>query len=1113
MNFKSFEKTDRKIITTAGVLLLLSGLLIWQDGWIYRLVQTRRSDLEQIGRVVKQENDVRRRYQVALSWLPIKRSADVYQGDSIFTGRDSSVVIETTSGEQLTVAPNSLVVVNQKQDSISLNISFGSVEGRVENGKKLVISSNNSLTELDGKNAVIKVDAGEGSKLLLSVISGEVRVRSPSGDRVLRQDDAAEILTNGDTQEGQFPNVALTSPMDGSVLRYREEAPVLFSWKTRRPANRTKIKIATDSAMKNVIVDSRLDGTTYSAYNLPLDATLYWQVLTESGSSPIAAFDHIGSRPPVLVYPKQGHQFFFEPLSSQQKTDVNLSWEPGSPARRYEIEIAKDGQFRKNVNLHKTKEKTFSLAGLTQGEYFWRVRAADYSDQVWSSPGYFKVGPEPSQLLAPPVPLVISSTFLIPTRIHGESFDQIHALRPRAAQKYIASRPHLTWSKVAGADRYEIQISKSKKFSQLVAQDIVTEPAFKWRAPEPGLYYWRVKALSESFKDGLYTKTQELKVQLAPPQMLSQALIVDEVPDILLLEAAPPPLHLKWNPTILTQGYEVEVSQSSDFQKPTRFLTKRADKKVQIAAPGIYFWRVRSLDEKQLPASPYSTTYTIEFQRVYKDPTEIKNLMALYPKQQDSIILVGREKSELEFKWSRPYENAQYRLEISTDPAFESVFFSTLTPVNYFKFSETFPARVIYWRVRAEDKKFVSEWTGANRFLVTYESKPFDFAESDFMFAARIKAKERQSLLIAARERRLATLRGPASNLQLRLDTPLLLVAPTEFTIESNLDPQYSPAALTKIPFEKFYAQVREYPQIKWQKVPAAERYVVEIARDRDFSQMVVKTPTWEPHLLWDTARPGRFYYRVQAFNDRYERSYYSPPVELTITVASPIPTSTDTFVEVFDEPKDSWQPPSPFTLSWLPVAFARGYEVEFSETKNFDLVKVFRTRQTSGDFRVSKTGLYYWRVRPISDRGSSIGHFSSIRSVEIIQTNRAPASVTQLTGLFPIERTMLFVGKGLMNLAFHWVSPEPEDEYHVEVAADKGFRNVLARVRGHGTKAIVNKDLPAGRLYWRVISGGSKARGLASERKVSPVAEFTLERETAPYAPPAKTAEAKTGH
>lgn len=1097
MKFHDFEKTDRKILGVAGALLVLSSALLWQGDWVYRVIKTNNVNFEQIGEVTLAKNDVRRRYETALSWLPLRRETAVYQGDSIFTGSNSTATIETRTGERISIAPNSLVVINQKKDSISLNIGFGSIEGKVEKGKKILISSNNSLTELAGDEAVVKIDAGEGNKIVLNVLAGEIRVRSQEGDKVVRREEVTEIASHARTETPEQPVLQLLTPLDGQKFKTFNEQPILFKWQSKRKFSRMKIKVSSDPEFRNTMIDSRTDDVSYSAYNLPKDTELYWKVITEGGASRTQKFAIVGERPPIPVFPKPGYQFFFDPFSpsAQAGSPVDLAWEPGSLATHYEIQLSEDIGFKKNLREYKTKEKTLALGSLPKGQYFWRLRSADFPDQPWSSPAYFKVGPERTRILASPVPQLANNIFLIPTRLHGKSAEKIRDLNKHETQKYIEKYPQLRWSAVAGAERYSVQISKNNKFTDLIVSAVVQQNFYVWKPLQPGPYFWRIKALGENYKDGLYTPVQELNIAVQPPATLSQALVIDEVPDPYLLTTPPPPLTLKWNPTVFTHFYEIELSDSSSFSKPMRFITDKDARRVQVAKTGVYYWRVRSLDKTRLPLSPFSNTYTLEFQRVYKDPSQSQNLMALYPKQQDSIILVGKNQSEINFKWTKPYPDANYRIELSYDPTFQSVFFSTETKENFYTYTDIFTGRVIYWRVRAEGRDFVTDWTGANRFLVSYEGRPFDFEQSDIMFAARLQAKERQIALLAVQKRRLAQIRAPAMTTQLQLDTPQLINPPQTFTIESNFEPGIKPEQLARQAFEKFYGQIRYYPTLRWQKVAAAERYVVEIARDRAFKQTISKTPAWDPFFTWETVRPGVFYYRIQAFNERYMRSQFSPIEKIEVTVAPPITTSPDTHVEVYDEPREMWPPPSRFKLAWRPVVFARGYELEFSEDKLFNQAKAFKTKDISNEIWVSKPALYYWRVRPINEYAVGIGPFSDVRSIEVIQTHRRPASVTKLTGVFPIDRTMLFVGKGLMHLAFHWIGPAEDSRYELELSTSPGFDNIIVNSKAGQNSTIVTKDLPEGKIYWRVRSGST----------FSAVNEFLLRREREPYAPAAK--------
>ena len=1092
MNFKLFKKSDRRILIVALLLFFLSTLLLWQDGWLIRFGE-RTVTLDKIGDVTDSKNDVRRRFVVALSWLPLKKYAEVYQGDSVFTGPNSSVVIKISSGEELIVAPNSFVVISQKKDAVAVNIGFGSIEGQMGKDKKLLISSNNTVTEVKGRDARIKVDAGEGNKLLLNVVAGEVRVRSQDNENILRTTEKALLTPKGINYDE--PNIAIVGPLEDQHLKFHFDEPIPFRWKTPHPFTRMKVKISSDVNFKKILVDSRVDENNYTAYNLPRDVKLYWQVMGEGGISRIQSFTMIGDHPPTPTSPRPGHEFFYDPAVpvNLAGSQISLEWEPGSSRDQFEVELATSRDLKRDLRKFTSLKSHLDVGFLPKGNYFWRVRSTEFPNERWSSISSFKVDPEPSKMLSAPVPVITAENFLIPTKIHGLTAAEFSKFSTEKWQNYIEALPELHWSTVAHAKRYGFQISANKDFQKLMGSQNSSQSFYRLKLIEPGQFYWRVKSENATADAGLYTSTQTLNVGVAPPQSLTKPLIIDEVPDRELLDATPPALKISWNPTVFTKFYEVEFGSSSDYKSATTFITANNDRQIQIERPGVYFWRVRSLDNQRNPISPYSPSYTLEFKRIYRDPALSKNLLAIYPQQQDSIIMVGRDQSEIEFRWSNAYreKKAHYRIELSYEPNFETVFFSDSTEYNFYKYKTPFMASVVYWRVRAEASNFTSEWTGANRFLVSYERDGFGLAKSDQMFEARQRAQERQNTLLAEYRSRVAFMRSPAASRLIQLDAPQFAPKLNEFKIESNLNRNLTPLQMAAQPFANFYEQVRNYPTLRWDKVPSAERYIVEIARDPQFQNLIVKTPTTESFYTWESVRPGDFYYRVQAFNEKYTQSPRTPTEHLKVLVESPTPTSQDQFVEVFDEPRGFWPPPQPFRLTWTPVVFARGYEVEFSEDAFFSNAKLFKTVANNFEFTVSKNGLYFWRVRALGSTGVEISAYSPIRSVEIIQTQRGPASVNGLAGLFPLNRTMVFVGHGTMNLPFQWLNPKASDRMtQVEISTDPTFKTILAAAASKSQKVLIQKNLPEGKLFWRV----------RSENEVSSVYEFQLRREYEPY-------------
>ncbi len=1110
MIFKRYEKTDRKILATALVLLLLSLFMIVNDGWVYRLTGADVGALEQIGEVKTVKNDVRQRHQIAFTWSPLQVENTVYQGDSIFTGNESGVVIRTKAGQEITVAPNSLVIVKTKADQISIDIGFGSVEGKVEKGQTLRITSNNSVTELQGNGATVKVDAGDGKKLLLNVLAGEVNVSSSDGSRTLRRNDATEIDTTGDFGTPNKTGVKLLAPLANQRFRYAPDRPVEFRWKLAKKYPRTKLRVSTDPELTQALIDVKVDDNFYTAYNLPIDVPLYYQIISDGAVSEKTNFFVVGNSPAQLVSPQNGQHIFYDAAAKTENAGaaIDLQWAGGSPALRYEIQLATSPVFI-DAKSFKSKDTHYSLGIVPRGTYFWRVRSLDYADTKFSEAANFRVGPEPTRILSTPLLDVASKEYLLDTKINNMQPEKVHKLRNKAALALVERSPLLKWSPVSGASDYELEVSTRRDFSNIVLKKVVAGTSYSWKTTHLGDYYFRVRAHNQLYKEGLYTAAKEMVVQVAPPKSIAKALTIDEVPDRALLNAPPPPLELAWNPTILTESYQVQFSKSPDFKEALEFFTDKSTRKVQISSLGQYFWRIRSLDLKKAPISPWSIANSIEFQRVYKDPALSSHLLAIYPRQQDSLVIVGQGESEVRFQWSTPYKDATYHLQISYDLDFKTVAYDQVVKNNLFVLKDRLQSSVVYWRVRAEQGTKLSDWTGANRFLVSYEGSPFDFETSEMLFAARGKARERQQELLAETKRQLAQLRTPASKMDWQLDTPQITFPYPNMLLASNLSPDITQAELNKQNIEKFYTQVKSFPTFTWNKVSATERYFIEIARDDKFKNVVIKAPTFDPYYQWETVRPGQFYWRVQAFNDRYTRSNYSEAKSFRVEVDAPTSQSQDLFVEVFDEPREMWGAPAPFKLQWSPVIFARAYDVEISENPDFKYSKTYRTDKSEYEMKVPYSGLYYWKVKGLNEYGITIGAWSSPRSVEVIQTTRMPASVDQLTGLFPKDRTMVFVGKGEMRLPFHFVAPKSgSGKYRVEVSDSKDFRRILSSGTSTDRNVVrLSSEWPDGKLFWRVKrdDGVATGRSLSSDASLigptlSKIYEFILKKEPLPY-------------
>jgi hypothetical protein len=85
---------------------------------------------------------------------------------------------------------------------------------------------------------------------------------------------------------------------------------------------------------------------------------------------------------------------------------------------------------------------------------------------------------------------------------------------------------------------------------------------------------------------------------------------------------------------------------------------------------------------------------------------------------------------------------------------------------------------------------------------------------------------------------------------------------------------------------------------IKWGKTENTRYYLLEIARDNGFKDIILKKAVWDPAYKWENPPVGNYYFRVAIVDKYRQRSEFSNPVALSIV--PPAPKKVEASVPVF---------------------------------------------------------------------------------------------------------------------------------------------------------------------------------------------------------------------
>jgi hypothetical protein len=386
-------------------------------------------------------------------------------------------------------------------------------------------------------------------------------------------------------QMGNGASTALAAPAKPRSLAPSSTAvsgqPAL-SWQPVRGAATYQVQISTSQSFGTRAYDATTANRRATpTMNLP-GGKLWWRVrgVTTSGVAgawSTASFNHALSAGPALTGPANAEQL------QQPDTPVLLSWQSVAGAEAYTIEVSETADFIL-TDEYRSRSTAFLMPDPgPQRTYFWRVRAdlpGGYASR-WSQARSFQVvGVKTPEITYPD---------------SSDSTKIVDAV--------------LDWKPVAGAVRYEVQISTDRLMSTIVHNN-ATVKSTRYARPltlNNDQYWWRVRAIDVNNNESPWSQT------LAAEFFQFQRHWPDQVN---LLHPSPgstvgAPFFYQWSPIKQASHFELQMgtdrnfspgTYSSCFTKATTYTTRFGGDRCHPTPGTLFYWRVRGLDGPGSPA-------------------------------------------------------------------------------------------------------------------------------------------------------------------------------------------------------------------------------------------------------------------------------------------------------------------------------------------------------------------------------------------------------------------------------------------------------------------------------------------------------------------------------
>ncbi len=317
---------------------------------------------------------------------------------------------------------------------------------------------------------------------------------------------------NGNASAFRKQSVAVEPISPASPSQVADQ--ITFSWRdylssengtnaSQEPANyRIQVATAADFTQPSIIDDQTVNATSYTSSTKTYpEGPLYWRVQAIDNSNnaltwSTAKATTVGwavtkaSTPPQQVSPAAGALETGVPY---------LSWNPQKYASGYAVEVYKNADVNASSNnLVKSDTTRFAAwspnIGLPQGDYVWRVRRIDSSNQSgpWSPMRSFHLEQQAPTLTSPAPAAELNSSDVV-----------------------------FSWTPVAGAAQYRWQLSSNPGFNSSTTADTLTSSWSPTSQISDGAWYWRVQVLDGAANVLATSATRTFTMDSVPPTVRS----------------------------------------------------------------------------------------------------------------------------------------------------------------------------------------------------------------------------------------------------------------------------------------------------------------------------------------------------------------------------------------------------------------------------------------------------------------------------------------------------------------------------------------------------------------------------------------------------------------
>lgn len=276
--------------------------------------------------------------------------------------------------------------------------------------------------------------------------------------------------------------------------------------------------------------------------------------------------------------------------------------------------------------------------------------------------------------------------------------------------------PVLRWRPMKEAQKYWIQISKSRSFEELSLERLLDEPLFEWTGAVPGKYFWRVRGVDQENAMSRFGDIGRLSVQLPAPRLERGGTKIFKYGSIRGWKDRKESLNFGWPSIPRAEGYYIQFSKQAGFGELVKdWYTDASRLEVSTNLQGNLYFRVAATDLQKRKVSAFSKPMMVTVKRIL----DIELPKLLTPKDGDRVLMPkGDPNFIIVLSWTKTKNAKRYILQLAKDKDFKEIVLARASRTNRYTLGRELDQGKFYWRVKGVQKGRDNMWSKSGHFYI-----------------------------------------------------------------------------------------------------------------------------------------------------------------------------------------------------------------------------------------------------------------------------------------------------------------------------------------------------------------------------------------------------------